>query len=93
MTEAWHVDFLKVSHKKMSAIQDFAMLLNNKFGKETPMSESYGRKHEYLGMLMDYSVPGEVNLSMADYISLNLQETPDDMAGTAAMPAGSCISG
>ena len=41
MTVAWHVDDLKVSHKKLSAIQEFAALLNNKFGKETPISESY----------------------------------------------------
>ena len=41
MTVAWHVDDLKVSHKKLSAIREFAALLNNEFGKETPISESY----------------------------------------------------
>lgn len=91
MTVAWHVDNLKVSHKKLSAIREFAMLLNDEFGKETPISESYGKTHEYLGMLMDYSVPGEVTISMEDYIRLILREVPDDMGGTAAMPAGACL--
>ena len=93
MTVAWHVDNLKVSHKKLSAIQEFTALLNDKFGKETLISESYGKKHEYLGMQMDYSLPGEVTISMEDYIRLILQEAPEDMEGTAAMPAGDAFSG
>ena len=79
MTVAWHVDDLKVSHKKLSAIREFAALLNDEFGKETQISESYEKKHEYLGMQMDYGVPGEVSISMEDYIRLVLQEAPEDM--------------
>ena len=41
MTVAWYVDDLKVSHKQLSAIQEFAKLLNKEFGKETPITESY----------------------------------------------------
>ena len=67
MTMAWHVDDLKMSHRKLSAIKDFAKLLNNEFGKETPIKESYGVKHEYLRMLLHYSMTGEVTISMADY--------------------------
>ena len=44
MTVAWHVDDLKVSHKMLSAIQEFAELLNKEFEKEAPITESYGRK-------------------------------------------------
>lgn len=68
MTVAWHFDDLKVSHKKLQAIKDFAKLLNDEFGKETPINESYGKRHKYLGMSLDYSVRGEVTISMADYI-------------------------
>ena len=91
MTVAWHIDNLKVSHKKLSAIREFAALLNDKFGKETPISQSYRKKHEYLGMQMDYSVPSKVTISMEDYIRLILQEAPEDMEGMAAMPAGGCL--
>ena len=44
MTVAWNVDDLKVSHKMLSAIQEFAEILNKEFGKETPITESYRRK-------------------------------------------------
>ena len=37
------------------------------------------KKHEYLGMQMDYGVPSEVSISMEDYIRLVLQEAPEDM--------------
>lgn len=47
MTVAWHVDDLKVSHKKLGAIKIFAKMLNNEFGKETPIMELYGKRREY----------------------------------------------
>ena len=91
MTVAWHVDDLKVSHKMLSAIQEFAELLNKEFGKETPITKSYGRKHKSLGMSLDYSTPGEVIISMEDYIRVILQEVPSDMSSMAATPAGNCL--
>lgn len=91
MMVAWHINNFKVLHRKLSCIRECAKLLNNEFGKETPISKSYGKKHEYVGMLMDYSTPGEVTISMADYTRLILQETLADMAGTAAMPASNWL--
>ena len=91
ITVAWHVDDLKVSHKKNMALEDFAKLLNNEFGNETPIAASYGKQHEYLGMTLDYSKPGEVKILMSDYIKLILQDAPDDMSGTAVTPVGHCL--
>ena len=91
MTVTWYVDDLKDSHEMLSAIQEFAELLNKEFGKETPITESYRRKHEYLGMSLDYSTPGEVIISMEDYIRVILQDVPSDMSGVAATPAGNCL--
>lgn len=88
MTVAWHVDDLKVSHKKLIAIQEFAAQLNAEFGKETPITESYGKRHEYLGMMLNFSTPGEVEISMQEYIKLILHDAPEDMKGVAATPAG-----
>ena len=42
-------------------------------------------------MLLDYSTPGKVILSMEDYIRLILQNFPDDMGRVAATPAGNCL--
>jgi len=35
-------------------------------------------------MMLDYSHPGKVKITMMDYIKLILHEVPEDMAGTAA---------
>ena len=42
-------------------------------------------------MLLDYSTPGEVIISMEDYIKLILQDVPSNMSGVAATPAGNCL--
>jgi len=88
MTVTWHVDDLKASHKALSVLKEFGQQLNDEFGKESPISESYGKQHEYLGMTFDYSTKGEVNISMADYVKLILHDVPKDMGGTSATPAG-----
>ena len=89
LTVAWHLDDLKASHKELKVLKQFlARQLNEEFGKETPISESYGKQHDYFGMKLDYSSPGEVKVTMADYVKLILHDAPEDMAGTAATPAG-----
>ena len=60
-------------------------------GNETLITASYGKHHEYLGMTLDYSKPGEVKIIMSNYIKLILQDAPDDMSGIAATPAGDCL--
>jgi hypothetical protein len=43
--------------------------------------------HDYLGMTLDYSEPGFVNLDMTNYVAKVLAEMPKDMDGTATSPA------
>ena len=63
--------------------------MNEEFGKETSITESYGKKHYYLGMMLNYSSPGEVEITMMDYVRLVLQDVPEDMqGGVVAMPTG-----
>ena len=38
-------------------------------------------------MLIDYGIPGKVQITMADYIKKILEEIPDDMEGEVASPA------
>jgi len=88
MTVVWHVDDLKVSTKTLRVLKEFGRQLNDEFGKEMPITESYGKQHDYLGMTFNYSIKGEVNISMADYVKLILHDVPEDMAGMSATPAG-----
>jgi len=85
---AWHMDDLKASHVKITVLEQFAGALNEEFGKETPITESYGKQHDYLEMMLDYLHPGKVKITMTDYIKLILHEVPEDMAGTEVTPAG-----
>lgn len=90
LTVAWHVDDLKASHKRLKVLEEFARQLNAEFRKETPIVESYGKQHDYyLGMMLDYSQPGEVKITtIMDCIKLILHDVPKDMSRTAATLAG-----
>jgi hypothetical protein len=90
-TILWHVDDLKISHVEPQVVEDIIEKLNQRFGKEQELSVTRGDKHDYLGMTIDYSHPGEVQFTMFDYIDNMLAELPDDMSGTAATPAANYL--
>jgi len=87
-TVIWHVDDLKISHIDPDVVTDMMEKLNAEFGKEAPITQNRGKKHDYLGMTLNYEKEGEVNISMKDYIKGVIAEAPEDMKGTAATPAG-----
>ena len=47
----------------------------------------HGMKHNYLGMWLDFSFDGQVQVQMSDYIDKMLAELRTDMDGIAASPA------
>ena len=87
LTVAWHVDDLKISHLQTSVVDNFIEQMDAEFGKEAPLNVSRGKVHDYLGMTLDFSKPGQVTVTMIDYIKTVLSEIPDEMIGTAATPA------
>ena len=91
LTVVWHVDDLKVSHVDADVIDEFLVQLDDEFGKETPMNKSRGRVHSYLGMTLDFTTTGSVQIDMADYIKMVLHELPVDMIGKAVTPACSFL--
>ena len=86
-TVLWHVDDLKISHVDDEVVTEVIDLLERQFGKEAPLTKTRGKVHEYLGMTIDYSVPGKVKFSMIDYIKNMLDALPKGMEGEAATPA------
>ena len=68
---------------------DINNLLESEFGKEAPLTKMCGKVQEYLGMTIDYSIPGNVKFTMIDYIKTMLEELPADMDGTSTTPAAS----
>jgi Reverse transcriptase (RNA-dependent DNA polymerase) len=88
-TIGWHVDDLKISHVDSKVVDQVIDMLEDEFGKEAPMNKSRGKVHDYLGMILDFSKPGEITVDMVDYVKTILAEMPDDMEGSAKTPAPS----
>ena len=87
-TIGWHVDNLKISHVDKEVVEEIIMGLNDRYGKDTPISVHRGLVQEYLGMTIDYTVKGKVSFSMSQYIEDLLLECPESiMKGTSATPA------
>ena len=92
-TIVWHVDDLKISHMDPKVNTTILNLLDAKYGQEivagkrAPLTVTRGKKHDYLGILLDYSEPGYVKLDMTAYVRKVLEEVRDDMDGTATSPA------
>ena len=87
-TVGWHVDDLKISHHNSRVVDDILFKLNGRYGKESPLVITRGRVHEYLGMKMDFSTPGQVILSMPEYINTLIKEIPSDLLkGASTTPA------
>jgi hypothetical protein len=58
------------------------------FGKETPLNMSRGKVHDYLGMMLDFTKPGSVTVTMIDYIRTILNDVPDLPNRNVTTPAG-----
>jgi hypothetical protein len=87
LTVAWHVDDLKISHVDAKVVDSLIDDLDCEFGKETPLSKSRGKIHDYLGMTLDFSTDGQVTVTMIDYIKMMCMDLPKEMIGSAATPA------
>ena len=85
-TIMWHVDDLKSSIKDPKVNDKFIVWLNKEFGKEKEVTVTRGKKHVYLGMVLDYSTPGEVKVDMKEYVQEMLNEFPLELPGKVTNP-------
>jgi hypothetical protein len=90
-TILWHVDDLKISHADPEVVTEVIDLLEGEFGKEAPLTKTRGHVHDYLGMTIDFSSAGKVQLSMIDYVQNMLDGLPENMSGEAATPAANFL--
>ena len=87
-TVLWHVDDLKISHVDREVVNSVIDYLSRRYGKEAPLTINRGKIHCYLGMVLDYSMNGKVQISMHDYVRDLLASLPEDMTGKSTTPAG-----
>ena len=87
-TVTWYVNNMKMSHETQQVLEDLLMLLNNELGKEAPLTVTQGKIHDYLGIVIYYTVPVKVKFMMQDFIQEVLDECPGElMKGASATPA------
>jgi hypothetical protein len=74
MTISFHVDDFKLSHRKKTGMdrmngylrQEYESIFGDGSGSMTVWR---GKIHKYLGMTLDYTVPGQVKITMLDYVN------------------------
>ena len=84
----WHIDDIKISHIDQVLVNSIVVLLENEFGKETPLTVTTGPIHEYLGMTIHFTMPGKVHFTMKDYVQGLIDECLQDLSkGPSTTPA------
>ena len=56
------------------------------FGQHSELSMHIGERHNYLGMILDFTTLGILEIDMSDYIQVILQDSPANLRGTSMVP-------
>ncbi len=84
MTIVWHVDDLKASHVDTNIVTEITEWLKSTYGD---LKVNCGKKHKYLGMDLDFTLPGEVKISMIPYVQNILNKFLEEIGKSASNPA------
>jgi hypothetical protein len=76
ITVCWHVDDLKVSHQDSKVVTNFLQWIKDTYGSIGKVKITRGKKHDYLGMKLDYSIPGKVKVDMREYVQSMIDDFP-----------------
>jgi hypothetical protein len=85
MTVIWHVDDLMVSCENDFELTKFSCYLARLYGSK--LSMHMGRKHDYLGVDMEFNDDGTLEASMITYLKNVISEFPVMITGKSATPA------
>ena len=80
-TILWHINDLKISHVEPAVISIVLDDIDSEYGKIEKIAIIQGKVHKYLGMTIDYSLPGKLILLMIDYIGKMIDNITEDMKG------------
>ena len=75
-TIVFHVDDLKCSHVDSQVNDKFLIWLNENYGQMGEVKAHRGKVHDYLGMRLNYSKEGKVQIDMTDYVTEMLESFP-----------------
>ena len=74
----WHVDDLKSSHINPKVNDEFFQWIIDMFRQLSEVKMTQGPLHDYLGMTLNYSVPGQVSINMSHYVEKMVKEYPQE---------------
>jgi hypothetical protein len=88
-TLLFHVDGLKSSHKDSKVNDQFDKWLQENYGEHGEVAIHQGKKHDYLGMELDFSEKGKVKIGTTKYVASMLEVFPEKLKSTdtAVTPA------
>jgi hypothetical protein len=66
--------------------------MSDKYGKMGELTVRRGKKHDYLGMTLDFSEDGKFIFDMEEYLDKILNGLPEDMIGMPITPAADHLS-
>ena len=89
MTVVWHVDDLKINHKDLKQVDKFIDWLDSKYGDPEigKITAVWGKKHDYLSMVLDHSKPGSLRIDMTKCVASTLEEFLEKLDKEAPTPA------
>ena len=80
------MDDLKISHQEPAVIGEDIALLSAKYVQVGEMAVRRGKKHDYLGMTLDFSKDGKFVIDMEGYLDNILNGLPEDIYEMATTP-------
>ena len=86
LTVCWHIDNLKISCVDANKVTKMIQWLESEYGE---MHWSRWKRHDYLGMWLDYSIPEEMRISMEEYLRGVLDDFPEKTTEIPETPASS----
>jgi len=84
ITICWYVDDLKISSVNKDAVMAIIKKLEDRFGV---MRKTFGKKHSYLGMDVEFCDDGSVRFLMTDHIKEALDDFEEDLGRKVPNPA------
>ena len=87
-TITWHVDDLKSSHKDPKVNDEFLQWLKKQYADDEigEIKAVRGTRHDYLAMVLDYSIPGVLKVDMTEYVKSMVDEFPEKLSGNTNCP-------
>jgi len=84
----WHVDDLFLGHEDPAVVSHFLGWLATRYDTDDKkLNVVRGPKHDYLGMNLDFSTPGTVQIDMTPYINKIVAAFPEKITGVQSTPA------